>query len=124
MAKVILRNGWWAPNAQLFRKSLTKKGPPVDIPDSLLDPDLPNMGLPSTAKLVPDSYEGLKPVESADTFSEHRKLLDANDPVRAAGAAEEEAKRKAEANRVKAAEKFQAELAAEVVEKPAKKGKK
>ena len=44
MAKVVLRNNWFAPNAQLFRKSRTKKGPPVDIPDELV-PYLPTTAI-------------------------------------------------------------------------------
>ena len=88
MAKVILMNHWFAPGDRLFRKSATKNGPPVDIPDDYLD------FLPTTAKIVPDDYvmpekEDKGPV----TISEYRKMLDAHDLARA-GMAEEGAIRK------------------------------
>ena len=102
MAKVILRNHWYAPNEQLFRKSVTKKGPPVDISDELVP------YLPSMAKIVSDDYVTPEPGKSADTLSEHRKMLDANDPSKAAAMAEIAVFDKAQ--------KFQAELAAEVAE--------
>jgi len=92
MAKVILMNGWNAPGDRFFRKSPTKSGPPVDIPDEYLE------FLPTTAKIVSDDYVmPVKEEKHVNTLSEHRKMLDANDPIRDAFAAEA-------AVRVKAAE--------------------
>ncbi len=88
MAKVILMNGWFAPGDRLFRKSPTKKGPPVDIPDEYLE------FLPTTAIIVPEDYVvPAKEDKVVNTLSEHRKLLDANDPARAAMAAEGEVRK-------------------------------
>lgn len=112
MAKVILMNHWNAPGSRLFRKSVTKKGPPLDIPDELVP------FLPSTAKIVPDDYVTPTKAKSADTFSEHRKMLDAHDLERAAMKEEGEVRAQAEVEVKKAA--FQRQLDSE---KP-KKGKK
>ena len=88
MAKVILANHWFAPGDRLFRKSATKNGPPVDIPDDYLE------FLPTTAKIVPDDYVmPEKGDKSPVTISEYRKMLDAHDLARA-GMVEEGAIRK------------------------------
>ena len=85
MAKVILMNHWFAPGDRLFRKSATKMGPPVEVPDEYLG------FLPTTAKIVPDDYVVPKEEDKVvSTLSEYRKLLDANDPARAAMTAEGE----------------------------------
>ena len=80
MVKVILANHWFAPGDRLFRKSATKNGPPVDVPDEYVD------FLPTTAKIVSDDYvmPEKKKDKVPDTLSEHRKLLDENDLARAA----------------------------------------
>ena len=83
MAKVLLMNHWNAPGDHLFRKSATKMGPPVDVPDEYLE------FLPTTARIVSDDYVvPEKELKKSTTLDEHRKLLDANDPERAAMAAE------------------------------------
>ena len=83
MAKVILMNGWFAPGARFFRKSATKRGPPVEIPDEYLE------FLPTTARIVPEDYvTPEKEEKSPVTISEYRKMLDAHDLARA-GMAEE-----------------------------------
>lgn len=92
MAKVILQNNWFGPNGQLFRRSLSKQGPPVDIPDRLVHQ------LPKTARVVSDTYETPERMTDPDTISEHRKMLDENDPERAAMEAEGKMQREAEAN--------------------------
>ena len=97
MAKVILLNGWFA-NGVLYRKSVTKKGPPVDIPDDVVFDSEGKSRLPSTARIVSDDYETPLVKPGVDTFSEHRAELDANDPDRAAAVAQSEAVEKAEQN--------------------------
>ncbi len=88
MAKVILMNHWFAPGDRLFRKSATKMGPPVEVPDEYLD------FLPTTAKIVPDDYVAPKKEDKVvSTLSEYRKLVDANDPARAAMVAEGEVRK-------------------------------
>ena len=129
MAKVILRAGWFAPNGVLYRKSAARTGPPVDIPDYIVFDNEGKSRLPTSAKLVDDDYVTPEPQRvSADTFSEHQKMLSANDPRRAAmesqGAAMVEADQTLADNRAR----HQAELAAEkmldVKEEKPKKGKK
>ncbi len=88
MAKVILMNHWFAPGDRLFRKSATKRGPPMEIPDEYLE------FLPTTAKIVSDDYVmPEKEEKSPVTISEYRKMLDAHDLARA-GMVEEGAIRK------------------------------
>ena len=88
MAKVILMNHWFAPGDRLFRKSATKMGPPVEVPDEYLG------FLPTTAKIVPDDYVVPKKEDKVvNTLSEYRKLVDANDPARAAMVAEGEVRK-------------------------------
>ena len=88
MAKVILMNHWFAPGDRLFRKSATKRGPPIEIPDEYLE------FLPTTAKIVSDDYVmPEKEEKSPATISEYRKMLDAYDLARA-GMVEEGAIRK------------------------------
>ena len=122
MAKVILRNNWWAPGLHLYRRGGSKLTA-VHIPDELVP------HLPSTAKVVSDEYvePAPEPEKSPDTLSEHRKMLDANDPTRAAMQAQAavvaEAQETQENQRRERAVKFQAEVAAQEV-KPEKKGKK
>ena len=121
MAKVILRNHWNCAQAKrLFRKGATKKTA-VEIPDQFLPL------LPSTAVIVHDDYVEPVPEVSPDTLSEHRKLMDGNDPARAAAEAmaklEAEAQETQENQRRENAAKHQADLAAEEAAKP-KKGKK
>ncbi len=127
MIKVILRNGWYGPDGVFYRKSATRKGPPVDIPDDVVLDAEGRSRLPSTAVVVSDDYVTPMPVRSADTLSEHRKMIDQTDPARAAAAAERAAAEAAgqalDAQRVKNAEKFRKDLAAEEAAKPAKKGK-
>lgn len=82
MAKVVFQNNWLAPNGHLFRKSPTKQGPPVDVPENMVE------FLPKTARLVPKDYETPEKTVDPDTISEHRRILDAHDPVRAAMEAE------------------------------------
>ena len=83
MAKVILMNHWYAPGDRLFRKSATKNGPPVDIPDEYLE------FLPTSAKIVLEDFVmPEKEARKSVTLDDHRKMLDANDPERAAMAAE------------------------------------
>ena len=117
MAKVILRNHWWAPDGQLYRRSDTKKGPPRDIPDSLVYGDDHESQLPSTALIVPEDYVTEVVVKDADTISEHRKLLDANDPLKMAALAQAAVLAEADKDRLERKErnrlKFEAELAAE-----------
>ena len=84
MAKVILKNNWNAPGSHLFRKSATRKGPPVDIPDALVP------FLPSTAQVVPDDYVTPEPVKGPETLSEAADLL------RAAAVSQETVRAKAE----------------------------
>lgn len=118
MAKVLLANHWFTRFGYLIRKSVTKRGPPVEVPDELIDE------LPSTAKVVDDDYVTPEPVRVPDTLSEHQKMLSAHDPARAAaesqGAAVAEADRTLAENRAK----FQEDLTAEEVVKLAKKGQK
>lgn len=118
MAKVILLNGWFADGV-LYRKSVTKKGPPVDIPDNIVFDADGKSRLPSTAKIVSDDYVTPLVKPGVDTFSEHRAELDANDPDRAAAVAQSVAIEKAEQTQrdQQAANKarFDAELAAEAV---------
>ena len=83
MAKVILMNHWYAPGDRLFRKSATKNGPPVDIPDEYLE------FLPTSAKIVSEDFVmPEKEPRKSVTLDDHRKMMDANDPERAAMAAE------------------------------------
>ncbi len=84
MASVILQNNWFAPNGQLFRRSVSKQGPPVDIPDHMVE------FLPKSARVVPKDYETPDPkkMKDPDTISEHRRILDELDPARAAMEAE------------------------------------
>ena len=83
MAKVILMNHWYAPGDRLFRRSPTKNGPPVDIPDEYVE------FLPSSAKIVAEDFVmPEKEPRHFATLDEHRAMLDANDPERAAMAAE------------------------------------
>ena len=116
MVKVILVNGWNSPT-MFYRKSVSKKGPPVDIPHSVVyDKDGKSL-LPSTAKIVSDDYVTPVVKPGVDTLSEYRKELDANDPDRAAMVAASEAVEKADAERLaeqtENKRKFDAELAAE-----------
>ena len=71
MALVIFpRNHWYAPNGQLFRKSATKKGPPLEVPEELLP------YLPTTAVIVKGDYITPVPASkrgSIDTLSEFAK---------------------------------------------------
>lgn len=117
MVQVLLMNHWNAPSSRLFRKSLSKKGPPVDIPADLVYDENGKSQLPSSAIIVDDDYQTPAPVKSADTLSEHRKMLDANDPARAAALAEGDVRAKAEADlaaqREENKRKFNVELAAE-----------
>lgn len=119
MVKVILRNGWNAPG-QFYRKSVSKKGPPVDIPHDVVYDDSGKSRLPTTAEIVSDDYVTPVVKPGADTFSGHRAELDANDPDRAAAVAQGRAMEKADADRltqqVKNKRKFAAELAAEEAE--------
>ncbi len=111
MAKVILRNNWWARD-HLYRRGGTKLTA-VHIPDELVP------HLPKSAKVVADEYvePAPEPEKSPDTLSEHRKMLDANDPTRAAMKAQAEvvaeAQETQENQRRERAAKFQAEVAAE-----------
>ncbi len=111
MAKVILQNNWFAPNGQLFRRSLSKQGPPADIPDRLVHQ------LPKTARVVSDTYETPERMTDPDTISEHRKMLDENDPERAAMEAEgkihEEAAAHEKARRANSRKSFGEALLAE-----------
>lgn len=78
MALVILMNHWFAPGDRLFRKSATKRGPPIEIPDEYLE------FLPTTARIVPDDYMmPEKEEKSPVTISEYRKMLDTHDLARA-----------------------------------------
>ena len=117
MAKVILRNHWFAPNGQLFRRSDTKKGPPREIPDSMVYAEDGRSQLPTSALIMPDDYVTDVSVQSADTISEHRKMMDANDPMKMAALAQAKVLAEAEENRLEQKElnriKFEAELAAE-----------
>ena len=56
MTKVLLRNGWVAPNGMLYRKSDSRKGPPRDIPASVVFDAEGKSLLPSTAEIVDDDY--------------------------------------------------------------------
>ena len=112
MAKVILKNPWFAPGGRLFRKSVTKKGPPVDIPDDLLTDAKGKSMLPSTAKIVPDDYVTPMKQKSADTLSEHRKMLDAGDTQRRAMEEEGAIRAQAEFDAAKAKAEVEAEAQA------------
>ncbi len=112
--KVILKRTFFTPKGR-FRASLTKKGPPVEIPDEYREI------LPSDAKIVDDDYIAPKIEEGPQTLSEAAKLagLDMERAV-----AEDAARVLAEAkkNELDAkAKKFQDDLAAEkAVGKPKK----
>ena len=104
--KVILKRTFFTPKGR-FRASLTKKGPPVEIPDEYREI------LPSDAEIVDDDYVAPKVEEGPQTLSE---------AARAAGldidrvSAEDEARVFAEAEEndlVTKAQKFQDDLAAE-----------
>ena len=127
MVKVILLNGWNAPD-RFYRKSVSKKGPPVDIPHSVVYDEEGKSRLPSTAKIVSDEYVTPVVKPGVDTLSEYRKELDANDPERAAMVAASEAVAEADAGRlasqVENKRKFDAELAAENEGMPVKRTKK
>ncbi len=93
MAKVILRNGWYAPDNKLYKKSESRKGPPVEIPDELCvrsvggkkdkEGKFPYKYLPTTAKVVDEDYEMLDKTERG-----HREVLDSLDIDRSAALAE------------------------------------
>ena len=124
MALVILRDAWFAANGVLYRKSATRRGPPVDIPDNVIFDSEGKSRLPSSAEIVDSGYVTPEPTRiNVDTLSEYSKMLTANDPARAA--AESHAKVVAEADQTLAenAAKHQADLAAEEAAKP-KKGRK
>jgi len=118
MVKVILLNGWNGPD-RFYRKSVTKKGPPVDIPHNVVFNGEGKSRLPSTAKIVSDDYVTPLVKPGVDTFSEfnqmteHREMLDANDPDKAAMVAQSKAVEEADAYRLVQKAKFDAELAAE-----------
>ena len=125
MVKVLLRNGWWAPNGTLYRKSDTRKGPPVDIPADVVFDAEGKSRLPSTAEIVDDDYKTPPPKRvSVETFSEHRGMMVSGDPNRAAMISQGQAQERAEQALAEKAVKHQADLAAEKADKPAKKGKK
>ena len=109
---VLLRNHFYAPSGVLYRKSATRKGPPVEIPAEYRD------RLPSSAQVVAEDYVTPAPQRvSADTLSEHRKMLDEGDPAKQAAASQMAAASQAEQDLLKQQEenriKFQEELAAE-----------
>ncbi|KKK67432.1 hypothetical protein LCGC14_2954110, partial [marine sediment metagenome] len=58
--KVLLKRNWFTPLGR-FKKSATKKGPPVEIPDSLRG------RLPSDAVVVNDDGTLIPPIEEDDT---------------------------------------------------------
>ncbi len=110
MAKVILLNGWFAPDSKLYKKSESKKGPPVEIPDELCvrnvggkkdkEGKFPYKYLPTTAKVVDEDYKMLDKTERG-----HREVLDSLDIDRSAALAE-------------AAIRLEADEVVEVVEVP------
>lgn len=143
MAKVILRNSWYAPDNKLYKKSETRQGPPVEVPDELCvratkgqkdkKGNYPYLYLPTTAEVVSEDYKLLDKTELG-----HREILESLDIDRAAATAENamrkdvafqeklaaEAKAEAEAERAKIVEavaidgrtreaRFQKKLAAE-----------
>ncbi len=112
MAKVILANHWFAPGDRLFRKSPTKKGPPVDIPDDYLE------FLPTTARIVPDDYVvPEKEEKSPVTISEYRKMLDRHDLARAAMVEEGAIRKEAEEADTRTRAQVKAEKKAEKKDK-------
>ena len=99
--QVILKRTFFTPKGR-FRASLTKKGPPVEIPDEYRDQ------LPSDAKIVGDDYVAPKVEEGPQTLSEAAKMAGL-DVARVA--AEQEAKIIAEADEAKAAQDAEKRLA-------------
>ncbi|KKN58462.1 hypothetical protein LCGC14_0551940 [marine sediment metagenome] len=104
--KVILKRTFFTPKGR-FRASLTKKGPPVEIPDEYREI------LPSDAKIVDDDYVAPKVEEGPQTLSEAARSAGLDvDRVSAEDAARVFAK--AEENELEdKAKKFQDDLAAE-----------
>ena len=113
--RVILKNNWFAPNAQRFKKSKPADHP-VEIPDHLCK------GLPESAVVVDDDYEPAPLPLAPETLSEAaaEQGLDL-DRVSTELAAEKDK----EAEDAAAAEKaaaFQAQLEAEQEDKQPKRG--
>ena len=120
--KVLLRRNWFTPLGR-FKKSATKKGPPVEIPDSLRG------RLPSDAIIVNDDGTVIPDVsQDDDKTMTMREAAEAGGMDMARLAADNEATvraladgtvRKSTVDQVRAnAVAFQKELDAENVEKP------
>ncbi len=128
MALVIFpRNHWYAPNGQLFRKSATKKGPPIEVPEHLLVKNEQGKYkyLPSSAVVVSDDYVTPTPASkrgSIDTLSEFAKSATGVDESREMTDAADFGKAEALAQIAiqDKAQKFQDELAEEAKSKNTK----
>ena len=115
--QVLLKRNWFTPIGR-FKKSATKKGPPVEIPDSLRG------RLPSDAVIVGEDYQD---IDTPASFDEPMTLADAAmsqglDPDRANKEAEMKFESEPRKNTVDAVRKnaiaFQKELDAENAQKP------
>lgn len=95
----------------------------MDIPDSVIYDKDGKSRLPSTAKIVDEDYVTPEPKRvSADTFSEHQKMLSAYDPDRAAAESQARAVEESEKTLAENAAKHQADLVAEAKEETPKRG--
>ena len=133
------RQGWYAPNGRLFRKSDTKKGPPLEVPERLIAKNERGKYkyLPSSAVVVSDDYVTPMPAPkrgSIDTLSqfgnsmveadESREVIDAADPGKAEAEAQIVMMEKADQTLAENRAKHQAELVAENEGMPVRRTKK